>query len=538
MAPASSDLADITYNVVGFPDTESGSYGVLIDGKITMLSTSPETFPLWSTTVAGASAPSGYKYVKLSDQGTVVQQEPFSRSIQNGSAKSTANEFFLRQVTRTALPEIPQVFKDVRPKPSQAFDHSQIATIHLTPDPKKFEDMITLPRKDKPVKAGFRFISADTVYSVEQVKMKVSGRDSKIFNKLSLRIKFSKGDTFFDRPIIKLRSEVFDPTMIREKLYIDVLNAVGVKTTQGAWVRVYVNGKPFGFYLMVEDIEPPFLRETIHLGNSNPRELGSLYKMMNSETTKQEATLQFLGPNTVDYRTADNMGEIYSNTNLGSNSVNEPMAQLIAFFKDLQEYNPTLSSGVEFWNSRLDLDGFLRCMAMEYLGGSWDAYWFSGNNFFMYFNPTEARWQFIPTDFDRTFGDGKLRDVLTTYDEFAHNRLVRPGHDHPLVTKLIYKNEDINALFERILLGIVNGVFNLEMLEPRINAYEKMIADEVNWDYLLDRPENHGKPVNSTIDDFHKGIIGGVKNVNIGIKPWIKGRAEDVPVWLRSKLSK
>ncbi|KAG0370100.1 coth protein-domain-containing protein [Gamsiella multidivaricata] len=523
---ASSALADVTYNVVGFPDTDGGSFGVVINGKTTPLTTTPSTFPLWSATVVGASASSGYRYVKLSEQGTVLQRESFLRVFQNKKAKSTANEFFLRQVTQTSLPAIPQVFEDVRPKASKAFDDTQIATIHLTADPAIFADMVAHPQEDrKAIRTGFRFISTDTVYSVEEVKVKVSGHGSKGFKKLSLRIKFDddKGETFFDRPIIKLRSEVYDPTMIREKIYIDVLNSVGVKTTQGAWVRVYVNGKPYGFHLMVEDIEAPFLRGTVHQGSSNPLELGSLYQM-GSHVLGQEATLQYAGPMTADYNE-----EIYTNKILGANTKAEPMAQLITFFKDLQEYDPTMSGGIKFWNSRLNLDGFLRAMAMEYLAGSWDAYWWKGNNYFMYFNPTEARWLFLPTDFDSTFSDGNLNDVLTTYKKFAARRLARSGKDHPLITKLIYKNKDINARFEQILLSIVNGVFNSNVLEPRINAYEKMIADEVKWDYSLDRSKNPGKTFNFTITDFHKSITGPVTGVNNGIKPWIKSRAKDVP---------
>ncbi|KAG0274178.1 hypothetical protein BGZ96_004445 [Linnemannia gamsii] len=525
-----------------FPDSDAGSFGVLINGKITKLSTSPATLPLWSASVAGASTSSGYKYVKLSEQGTVVQEECFWRSFQNKNAKSTINEFFLRQVTQTTLPEIPQVFNDdVRPKPSKAFDHFQIATIHLTPDAVEFANMVATPpwQDVNAIQAGFQFISADTVYSVKKVKLKLSGRDSRYFNKLSLRIKFVNGETFFDRPIIKLRSEVFDPTMIREKLYIDILNSVGVRTTQGAWVRVYVNGKPYGFYMMVEDIELPFLRGTMHHGSSAPRDLGSLYKMSNLHTTEkeEEATMQFAGSKTANYN-----NEVYENKNQGDNTNDEPMAQLIDFFKDLQDYDPTLSGGIEFWNTRLDLDGFLRSMAIEYLGGAWDGYSIAGNNYFMYFNPTEARWQFIPTDFDATFSVlGKHADVLTTlttlttpttYKEFSAHRLVIPGKDHPLVTKLIFLNKEISARFGQILFDIVSKVFNPKVLEPRIDAYEKMIADEVKWDYSLIRPKIPDFPdvttLSSTIDDFHKSIIESVKGVNIGIKPWIKSRAEGV----------
>lgn len=516
---------------MGFPDTDAGSFGVLINGKITKLSTSPNTFPLWSGTAPGASAASGYQYVKLSKQGTVVTQEPFLRSLQNASAtKSTLNEFFLRQTTQTPLPELPQVFNNVQPEPSMAFDHSQIATIHLTPDPNDFAAMVADSRNPsrRAINAGFRFISADTVYSVTRVKVKVSGRDTRYFKKLSLRIKFDEdnGETFFNRPIIKVRSGVFDPTMIREKLYIDILNAIGVRTTQAAWVRVYVNKKPYGFYVMVEDIEPPFLRGTMHHGNIQPMQLGSLYKLCDTRRPipEDEATLQFAGSKTTDYNE-----NVYENQNLGTNPTNDPMAQLILFLQDLHNRDPTLPGGVDFWNSRLNLDGFLRCMAMEFLGGTWDAYWYTGNNFFMYYNPTEAKWQFIPTDFDSTFSDGNRADVLTTpYKEFAKGRLARPGKDHPLVTKLIYEDQEIKAFFEQILLRIVNGVFNPEVLEPRINAYEKMIADEVNWDYLLDRSHNLGNTFGFTIEDFHKGIIGSVKKGDFeskqGIKPWIQGR--------------
>ena len=329
--PCSLKFRTVTYNVVGFPDTDTESFGVLINGKITTLSTSPDTFPLWSGIAPGALE-SGYQYVKLSEQGTVQRQEPFLRFSENGIAKSTTNEFFLRQTTRTALPKLPQVFDNVQPEASKAFDDSQIATIHLTPDPDEFEDMVANPLDDKRIKAGFRFVSADTVYSAKEVKVKVSGRDTRHFQKLSFRIKFDRGDTFFDRPIIKVRSGVFDPTMIREKLYIDILNAIGVRTTQGAWVRVYVNGKPFGFYIMVEDIEPPFLRGTMHHGNIQPVQLGSLYKLCDTRPipAEDEATLQFSGSKTTDYNK-----NVYENQNLGANPTNEPMAQLILFLQDL-----------------------------------------------------------------------------------------------------------------------------------------------------------------------------------------------------------
>ncbi|KAG0369245.1 hypothetical protein BGX24_002487 [Mortierella sp. AD032] len=530
---ASSALADVVYNVVGYPDTEKGAFGVVINNKLTPLTTTEATFPLWSANVVGASSSSGYRYVKLNDAGTIIDKEKFLRRITVSKAKNTPNEFFQRQNTFATYPALPQVYPSVRPKPSKAFDDTQIATIHLTADPAVFADMVANPldTERKAIKASFRFINADTIYNAAEVKLKVSGHGSRKFKKLSLRVKFDedKNETFFDRPIIKLRSSSSEPTFIREKLYIDNLNAIGARTTQAAWVRVYVNNKPFGFHLLVEDIETPFLRGTFHDGAAlKDKEMGSLYQM-GSHVVGQEGTMIYTGPLTADYNP-----EVYSNKNVGSaNTKEEPMAQFIAFMKDLQEYDPTLANGLKFWNSRLNVDEFLKFMVMEYLTGAWDGSWWKGNNFFMYFHPTQARWQFISTDFDSTFSDGERADVAVPYKQFAASRLRRQGKDHPLVSKLILKNKEINKEFEKILGAAVKQVFNPAVLEPRIAAYEKFIEAEAAWDFSLNRSKNPGKDPKYTIDTFHKSLTGPVTGITYGVKPWIKYRATDVPKQLK-----
>lgn len=88
----------------------------------------------------------------------------------------------------------------------------------------------------------------------------------------------------------------------------------------------------------------------------------------------------------------------YVNKNLGSNPESDPLKELIAFMEDLQSFSPTSTSNpVQYFNStRLKLDGFLRNMAMEYLGGAFDNYWVSASNYFMYMIPTlglSGKWQ-------------------------------------------------------------------------------------------------------------------------------------------------
>ncbi|KAG0361148.1 hypothetical protein BGX24_005389 [Mortierella sp. AD032] len=525
LALASSAFSDVTYSVIGFPDATTNTYAVEIDKEMYTLQTSEATFPLWSANVAGVSALSGYRYVQLNNKDDVVVREKFLRHFTNNDATATLNEFFNRQNTITTLPSIKQVYEDTRPKSSRAFDSSQIATIHLKVDPHTFSDMMNNPLdvERKAIKAGFKFINADTVYSVGQVGLKVSGHGSRKNKKVSLQIKFDddKGETFFDRPVIKLRAQYVDPTMIREKLYLDILNAVGVPTYQGSYVRVYVNGKPHGFYLMVEDIEEPSFLSTIHQGAKRDKKtLGSLFQMGSG----RKAGLVYKGPRTANY---DPM--VYKNKIRGDNPKDEPMQQFIAFMKDLKDWNPAAAGGVAYWNQRLDLEGYLRSMALEYLSGAWDAFWWRGNNYFMYFNPQRKVWQFIPTDFDQTFSTNTHPEVDTTYKKFSQTRLRKGFQSHPLVTKLIYKNKDINKQFEATLLTITRGVFNNKALDARINAYETQINQDVAWDFSIDRSKLPGDKRDWKIADFHNSIKGPVKNVPNGIKPWIAGRAKSVP---------
>ncbi|KAG9323201.1 hypothetical protein KVV02_002990 [Mortierella alpina] len=529
LAVISGALADVTYNVVGFPDTDGGSFGVSVTGKVTKLTTTPETFPLWSGNVAGVTASSKYRYVKLAADGSVIEQESFSRAFANSKDTATLNEFYMRRPSNK-LKALPQVYKDVRPKASPAFDDNHIGTVHMTADPAAYEDMMANPldEEKKAIKANFCFINAHTTYCGKEVKLKISGHGSRKYQKLSLRIKFDedKGETFFDRPIVKFRSSSNDPTQMREKIYFDNLVASGVPTAQGAYVRVFVNGKPYGFCLMAEDIETPYIRTTIHGGSLKTKELGSLYQM-GSHVVGYEASLLYNGSKTADYHP-----EIYSNKNLGDptkNTKEEPMAQLIQFLKELYEYDPAMAGGEKFWRSRLDLDGFLRSMALEYLGGAWDSYWWKGNNYFMYFNPTKNVWQFLPTDFDSTFSNGTREDVDVVYKQFAASRLRRSGKDHPLISKVIYKNAETNKLFEKTLLEITQKVFNPTVLNPRIDAIKLMIQEDVKWDYSIDRSKRPGKNPRWTMADFNQSIIGAVKGISHGIKPWIDNRAKSVP---------
>ncbi|KAF9163426.1 hypothetical protein DFQ26_002516 [Actinomortierella ambigua] len=512
---ASSVFADITFNVIGYPSNPNGAFGVQINGQVTTLKTDQDHFPVWSGVVAGTTSAVQYSYVELSalTGGTVVKSENFTRSL-NVTDTATPNEFFQRKTTKWKdLFRLPYSYLATWPSGSKAFRDNQIATLHLTAPKAEVDALNANPAQEATVKATVRFINDDTIYTQTNITLKTSGKSSKDFAKQSYKLSFDDkyNQTFFHRPNIKLRAEATDPTMIRERLYIDMLNAVGVPTQQGAYVRLFINNEPYGLYLMVDDIKKSFIRQTI-LQDDDTKPVGTMFQC-NAGSKEDQADLVWKGPTNTTYS-----NDAYILVTDPPATGADPMAGLIKFMEDLKDYNPASTPDpVNFWNStRLELDGFLRNMALEYLGGAFDNYWMAGSNYFIYQNPVlNNRWQWVPTDFDGTFGSGFPTNVLTTYQNYYS---FQP--DHPLVSKLIIQTPAIQALFNETLKTIVQYTFKPEAMNARIDAVHNMIAEDVAWDIATPK-KSPGQQTGFTVDDFNNNLNVATKDMQYGLKPWV-----------------
>ncbi|KAF9155179.1 hypothetical protein BG015_010760 [Linnemannia schmuckeri] len=518
-ALASVAFADITFSCIGYPSVQGNSFGVSINGQITKLIANETTFPVHTGTVPGTTSAVQYSYVEIDAAGTAVKTEAFVRKLNQTTDTWTENEFFDRPVTHHVVPRLPYTYLATYPSKSKAFKETQIATLHLTGDKTAIDALNTNPNTEAEARVSFRFINAKTIYTQTNITLKTSGKSSKEFAKQSYKIKFDTdyNQTFFSRPNIKLRSMATEPTYLREKVYINTLNAVGVPTQQGSYVRLFINNEAYGLYLMVDDIKKSFLKQTVH-GGDNLIIPGSLIQA-NAPTPSEQADLAYKGPLTAAYGR-----ETYTMQNLGNNPVAEPLSQLITFMKDLQDFDPlTNADPIGYWNNtRLDLDGFLRNMALEYLFGGFDNYWMAGSNYFIYFNPTlgaSGKWQWLPTDFDGTFGNGAEIDPKGSY-----KTLFNFTPDHPLVSKLIIKNTAINGLFTTILKEIVSTTFKPEAMNPHIEGINKMISLDAQWDFSLTR-KSPGKNPGFTFDDFNGNLVNITKDMSGAIKPWVADRA-------------
>ena len=79
--------------------------------------------------------------------------------------------------------------------------------------------------------------------------------------KLSLKIgfdKFDTGNTFFGLDKINLHAMVGDPTKLHERLAYDLYQLSGIKAPRSAWATATINGKNYGIFSMVEDVDEHF----------------------------------------------------------------------------------------------------------------------------------------------------------------------------------------------------------------------------------------------------------------------------------------
>ncbi|KAG1529448.1 hypothetical protein G6F50_017989 [Rhizopus delemar] len=68
-----------------------------------------------------------------------------------------------------------------------------------------------------------------------------------------------------------------DPTQMREKLYADCLRAMGTYANQANMVRLFINGRGFGTFNMLDDIPKySYIRANFYAGHP-PEQMGPLY---------------------------------------------------------------------------------------------------------------------------------------------------------------------------------------------------------------------------------------------------------------------
>jgi len=520
----------VEFNVISFGQK---TYVKIVDGDKYKLSPIASDDILYRGSVSNAPNES-FQYFYIVDD----EEENFVRTF-DSNINVTYNEFYGRKDTIKPLktfnhpPNLSHWNRSIGK--TTLFDDSYIPTLHITGsnaenffhDPKKYES-----KKLENVK----FYLKDSVETFKNVKTSSKNRS---FSKFQFQLWLDDEDDSSSstngikgRYILKLRNGSEDPLNLRQFIYGNIIQAIGMPSLHSVMVRVYYNKKPVGFYTLQESvITYSFIKAEFY---GNPL----------TETIRPPKTLGYVLDGTTgadfEYKPDD-----YNYYGVFDTKSDEAVDQLIEFCKALSELNTANDQELaEFDKKWFDIDTFHKAMAMEYLTGDWDGYWYTTSNFAIYDDPTQStsdsyKFYFITQDHDETFGVGLTEDfneVGKKFPELSYTTMInRKWHIvdddaeyRTLVDKFIGSTPKLQKRFEETLISIVIHIFNPVAFQEVVNSYYERYEPEVKWDFSFTRPYIKNQNPDFGYKDFLKNFEQELPGLNWGIYEWVKLRAESI----------
>ncbi|KAI8967146.1 coth protein-domain-containing protein [Mycotypha africana] len=501
---ATAEAGQVTFNVISPGAT---TVQVKVNGKTTSLEAPYNNVPFYTGKVDVGSETS-YRYI-ADDKA-----EEFTRQLTSGK-EETYNEFFGRPVTYAQLPKLPRPLDNGKQwrrddKNVDLFDSNYIPSIFVNGQSRDIPKMIrNVSKKKFPV--DLTFIGKDWVKTFHNVTWGISGAGkSQNPAKQSWRWQLSPGDTFQARTQFKIRNMEEDPTQIREKLYADILHAMGTYANRANMVRYYINGEGYGTFNLLDDVKDYSYISAMFYNGHPPAEMGPLFDGSTG------ASFECLN-DPYDYGS----WKPAKGSPQGSDAIHQITTAL-------QQLHVEDASAIQRFQRMFDVDQFLRFMVVEYLTADWDGYWQMQTNDGAYRDDAHnGTWYYIGQDFDGTFGVNLAVDVLNwSYKDYPKKfpRAV-------MINKLL-ENPDITHTFETYLKDTVQQLFNNHTLGPYITAYHDFIAPDLQWDRSIQQRSpgiNYGWTFDQTYDNLFEEVVAPNKNgggAAYGLTEWIDKKSK------------
>jgi hypothetical protein len=322
---------------------------------------------------------------------------------------------------------------------------------------------------------------------------------------------------------LNLHNNVNDPSGMNEPLSYRLFRDAGVPGGRTAYAQVYltVPGKYtnqyVGVYSIVENVDNDFTRS--RFGTKR----GTLFKPV----TRQ--VFEDMGDKWPDYARA------YA----AHTPVFDHEAKRVIEFSKLVSH----ASDAEFaarLEEYLDLDEFARFMAVTVWLSNMDSILSMGQNFYVYLHPKTQQFQFLPWDFDHSFGQFPMAG---SPDELERLSILKPWSGQVLFLERVFKVEKFKRLYLARMKEFRGTIFQAEHIQRQVDELAPVLRAAVREEsaQLLARFEQvvAGQPIAAGGPGGggppFGGLGGGFGQTMKPIKTFVAVRAKSVNDQLAGK---
>jgi len=256
----------------------------------------------------------------------------------------------------------------------------------------------------------------------------------------------------------------------------DMMRFAGVPAGHTAYVALWVDivdddqaADFLGVYTMVERPDTKFLAN--RFGNENNR--GNLYKA-DAWFEEGAADLAYYGENIEDYPKP--RGEL-AYALMYKEAAEHDYEDIIrlCYVIDGVDYDSPEDFALAL-EQVFDVDVYLRYLAVIFLSLNFDQYPDTGNNYYLYHNPGNDKFEWIAWDMGNSWG---LFGGDATYPIFGGEQSMGPLQYRPLFTK-VFEVEAYRQTYQAYLDLLIRHWFNQEMMSARAQGWHDLVRPSLS----------------------------------------------------------
>lgn len=260
-----------------------------------------------------------------------------------------------------------------------------------------------------------------------------------------------KNQRFYGFKKFSLKNNYNDSSFLREKVAADVFRDAGIASSHTAFYTLYVDHgdgpEYFGLYTLVEEVDGEVLDTQFSSDD------GNLYKPEDGSANFVENTFS---------------SEDFTKK---TNEDDEDWSDIESLFSAL--HDDTRTTDAASWRSDLesvlDVDQYLKYLAVNGVIQNWDTYGRMIHNYYLYNNPENGLLTWIPWDNNEALEFGKQGGALAL--DFSDL-----DTSWPLISK-IYADATYKAQYDAYLQEVITNNFDTASMEEKYDTYSDLIEE-------------------------------------------------------------